>query len=180
LKEKKGGQWPPFLRWNACTNKYVASSDVQTQEACNKDDNYHYADDVENVHCVLRSRYARFQYESAGACIGTSGPDVTFHHSLKWLTFKDLELPPIKAETPLGIALRPVPRKRVKEWQRTCCRAQCLGKSSGCERYQAIQICLKPLLFNSGTSLGAGCWLPDRSSRRVHRCPKEIRHLPAQ
>jgi hypothetical protein len=33
-------------------NKYVAYSDVQTQEACNKDDNDHYADDVENVHCV--------------------------------------------------------------------------------------------------------------------------------
>jgi hypothetical protein len=45
-------------------NRYVVSS-VQAQEACNKDDNYHYADDVENVHCVLRSRYARFQYESA-------------------------------------------------------------------------------------------------------------------
>jgi regulator of sigma D len=67
LKEKKGGQWPPIMRWNACTNKYVAYSDVQTQEACNKDDNYHYADDVENIHCVLRSRHARFQYESAGA-----------------------------------------------------------------------------------------------------------------
>jgi hypothetical protein len=25
---------------------------VQTKEACNKDDNYHYADDVENIHCV--------------------------------------------------------------------------------------------------------------------------------
>jgi hypothetical protein len=25
---------------------------VQTQEACNNDDNYHYADDVENVHWV--------------------------------------------------------------------------------------------------------------------------------
>jgi regulator of sigma D len=47
--------------------QYVAYLDVQTQEACNKDDNYHYADDVENIHCVLRSRYARFQYESAGA-----------------------------------------------------------------------------------------------------------------
>jgi len=40
-------------------------SGVQAKEACNKDDNYHYADDVENVHCVLRSRYARLQYESA-------------------------------------------------------------------------------------------------------------------
>src|ERR1700732_3606461 len=40
-------------------------SGVQTQVACNKDDNNHYADDVENVHCVFRSRYARFQYESA-------------------------------------------------------------------------------------------------------------------
>ena len=47
--------------------RYVAYSGVQTQEACNKDDNYHYADDVENIHGVLRWRYARFQYESAGA-----------------------------------------------------------------------------------------------------------------
>jgi hypothetical protein len=45
-------------------------SGVQTQEACNKDDNNHYADDVENVHCVFRSRYARFQYESAALEIG--------------------------------------------------------------------------------------------------------------
>ena len=45
-------------------NRYVVSG-VQTQKACDKDDNYHYADDVENVHCVLRSRHARFQYESA-------------------------------------------------------------------------------------------------------------------
>jgi hypothetical protein len=42
-----------------------SASDVQTKEACNKDDNYHYADDVKNVHCVLRLSYARFQYESA-------------------------------------------------------------------------------------------------------------------
>jgi hypothetical protein len=46
------------------TSRYIVS-DVQTKEACNKDDNYHYADDVENIHCVLRSRYARLQYESA-------------------------------------------------------------------------------------------------------------------
>jgi hypothetical protein len=39
---------------------------MQTKEACNKDDNYHYADDVENVHCVLRSWYVRFQYEERG------------------------------------------------------------------------------------------------------------------
>jgi hypothetical protein len=31
----------------------------------NKDDNYHDADDVENVHCVFRLGYARFQYEFA-------------------------------------------------------------------------------------------------------------------
>jgi hypothetical protein len=42
----------------------IPYSGVQTKEACNKDDNYHYADDVENVHCVFRSRYARFQYEN--------------------------------------------------------------------------------------------------------------------
>jgi hypothetical protein len=38
--------------------RQVWSSGVQTKEACNNDDNYHYADDVENVHCVFRSRYA--------------------------------------------------------------------------------------------------------------------------
>jgi hypothetical protein len=27
---------------------------VQTKEARNKDDNYHHADDIENVHCVLK------------------------------------------------------------------------------------------------------------------------------
>jgi hypothetical protein len=37
-----GGQRPPFLPY----------SDVQTKEAGNKDDNYHYADDVENIHDV--------------------------------------------------------------------------------------------------------------------------------
>jgi len=40
-------------------------SGVQSKEACNKDDNYHDADDVENVHCVLRLGYARFQCEFA-------------------------------------------------------------------------------------------------------------------
>jgi hypothetical protein len=43
----------------------IPYSDVQTKEARNKDDNDHYADDVENVHCVLRLRYAQFQYENA-------------------------------------------------------------------------------------------------------------------
>jgi hypothetical protein len=35
----------------------IPYSGVQTKEACNKDDNYHYAVDRENVHGVLRSRY---------------------------------------------------------------------------------------------------------------------------
>jgi hypothetical protein len=39
-------------------------SDVQTQEACNKDDNYHYADHVENVHCVLRSSMRDFNMKA--------------------------------------------------------------------------------------------------------------------
>src|ERR1700738_5179029 len=43
----------------------IPYSDVQTKETCNKDDYDYYADDVENIHCVLRLRYARFQYESA-------------------------------------------------------------------------------------------------------------------
>jgi len=38
---------------------------VQTKEACNQDDNYYYADDVENVHCCIPIEYGRFQYESA-------------------------------------------------------------------------------------------------------------------
>jgi hypothetical protein len=50
---RKGGQqaFPPTDR--VANGNLV--SDVQAQEACNNDDNYHYADDVENVHCVLRS-----------------------------------------------------------------------------------------------------------------------------
>jgi hypothetical protein len=43
----------------------IRYSDMQTKEACNKDNNYHYTDDVENVHCVFRSRYARFHDEIA-------------------------------------------------------------------------------------------------------------------
>jgi hypothetical protein len=60
---EKGRPVAAFPPSEGVANRYV--SGVQTQEACNKDDNYHYADDVENVHCVLRSRHARFQYESA-------------------------------------------------------------------------------------------------------------------
>ena len=30
----------------------IIHSDVQTQETCNNDDNDHYADDIENVHCT--------------------------------------------------------------------------------------------------------------------------------
>jgi hypothetical protein len=54
----------------------IPYSDVQTQQACNNDGNDHYADDVENVHCVLRFKYARFQYEDRGAGMGTAGPEV--------------------------------------------------------------------------------------------------------
>jgi hypothetical protein len=59
------------------------------------------------------------------------------------------------------------------------------GNRGGHEGYRAITESLDLNLFetiavNSGTSLCAGCWLPDRSSRRVHRCPKETQHLPAQ
>jgi hypothetical protein len=48
-------------------------SEVQTKEACNKDDNDHYADDVENIHCTLRLRYARFQYEKRDAWLVLPG-----------------------------------------------------------------------------------------------------------
>jgi hypothetical protein len=41
----------------------IPYSDVQSKEACNKDDNNDDADDVKDVHSVLRLRYARFQYE---------------------------------------------------------------------------------------------------------------------
>lgn len=66
-----------------------------------------------------------------------------------WLTFRDLELPPNKAETPLGIAMRPVPKRRVKEWQRTCGRVQRSRKSSGYERYRAITRSLNLNLFET-------------------------------
>ena len=33
-------------------------SDVQTKEACNKDDNDHYADDVKDIHCFSPSEKA--------------------------------------------------------------------------------------------------------------------------
>jgi hypothetical protein len=66
---------PLVLEWSflkgRCRNRCGKSdlpfhySDVQTQEACNNDDDDHYADDVENVHCVLRFKYAQFQCESA-------------------------------------------------------------------------------------------------------------------
>jgi hypothetical protein len=42
----------------------IPYSGVDTKEACNKDDNYHYADDVENVHCVLRLRYGDFNMKA--------------------------------------------------------------------------------------------------------------------
>ena len=42
----------------------IPYSGVQTKEACNKDDNDHYADDIEDVHGVLRRGMCRFQYES--------------------------------------------------------------------------------------------------------------------
>jgi hypothetical protein len=37
---------------------------VQTKEACNQDDNYYYADDVENVHCVFRSSMGVFSMKA--------------------------------------------------------------------------------------------------------------------
>ena len=39
---------------------------TQTQETCNEKYNDHDADDVENIHCVLRLRPVRIQYEVAG------------------------------------------------------------------------------------------------------------------
>ena len=37
---------------------------MDTKEASNKDNNYHYADDVENVHCELRLRYGDFNMKA--------------------------------------------------------------------------------------------------------------------
>jgi len=61
----------------------IPHSDVQSKEACNKDDYDDDADDVKNVHCVLRSRQARFQDESAALEQETSWPDSKFRRSLK-------------------------------------------------------------------------------------------------
>ena len=38
-------------------------STVQSEVACNEKYYNHDADDVENIHCVLRLRHARLQYE---------------------------------------------------------------------------------------------------------------------
>jgi hypothetical protein len=40
-------------------------SSMQPKEAGDKENDDDDTDDVENVHCVLRLRHARFQYESA-------------------------------------------------------------------------------------------------------------------
>ena len=60
----------------------IPYSDVQSTEACNKDDNDDDADDVKNVHCVLRLSYARFQYESVALEQRTSWPDGRFRPPL--------------------------------------------------------------------------------------------------
>jgi hypothetical protein len=153
---------------------------VQTQEACNKDDNYHYADDVENIHCVLRSRYARVQYESArlnrNVRAGRYVPSFT-------------EIRPPRARADIDKPLRPDLHLRARRQRKVVNFIQThisyrvlLLKDlelPPTKAEAALGIAMR-LLFNSGTSPRAGCWLPDRSSRRVHRCPKETQHLPAQ
>jgi hypothetical protein len=42
----------------------MVCSNVQPEESGNKDYDDHDADDVKNVHCTLRLRHARLQYES--------------------------------------------------------------------------------------------------------------------
>ena len=42
----------------------IVCSNVQPEEPGNKDYDDHDADDVKNVHCTLRLRHARLQYES--------------------------------------------------------------------------------------------------------------------
>ena len=50
---------------------------MQTQEACDKENDDDDADDVENVHWVLRLRQADFQYESTVLQQERSGPQVS-------------------------------------------------------------------------------------------------------
>ena len=51
---------------------------TQTQEACNEKYDDHDADDVENIHCVLRSRLVRLQYET------TALQSKTYRHASKF------------------------------------------------------------------------------------------------
>jgi MtN3 and saliva related transmembrane protein len=44
--------------------RQIFCSSVQPEKACDKEDDDDDADDVENVHCGLRVRHARFQHES--------------------------------------------------------------------------------------------------------------------
>jgi hypothetical protein len=55
---------------------------VQSEEACNYDYDDHDADDVKNVHCVLRLRHARLQYEVTALLQETPWRERKFHISL--------------------------------------------------------------------------------------------------
>jgi hypothetical protein len=57
-------------------------SSVQSEKACDKEDDDDDADNVEDVHGVLRLRHARFQNES-GAPTGTSRSASKFHSPRK-------------------------------------------------------------------------------------------------
>jgi hypothetical protein len=50
---------------------------VQTKEACDEENDDDDADDVENVHWVLRLRQAHFQYESTVLQQERPGPQVS-------------------------------------------------------------------------------------------------------
>jgi hypothetical protein len=55
----------------------ISCSGVQPEEAGNKENDDDDADDVENIHDVLRLRHARFQHESAALQDERSGPQVS-------------------------------------------------------------------------------------------------------
>jgi MtN3 and saliva related transmembrane protein len=49
---------------NSRSLRQISCSNMQPEKACDKEDNNDDADDVENVHGVLRLRHSRFQHET--------------------------------------------------------------------------------------------------------------------
>lgn len=63
--------------------RQISCSGVQPEKACDKEDHDDDADDVENVHGILRLRHARFQHESTALQQGTSRSASKFHRPRK-------------------------------------------------------------------------------------------------